>query len=289
MTISLNPTDSYIDSSLNEQSFSSISLSLQLTLNDVSFCITNNSQGNYLAIVCYTFTEKVSISGLADFLTQLFLHQDLLKKDFAHVFVSFKNNTATLIPTELFDVSQLTTYLKFATEDMPDTVNVFDFIKEIDAYNVYSIPQSIEKLIKMNFVTAKFIHNSTAFIQGVFNNKYVVGNTDKVLVNINNNELEVIIVKGSKFYLYNSFQFKMKEDFLYYLLFAMKQFNCDPANTELIVMGKIAEQSPIHSLLLKYIAEVNFAKNTIESNLTTLLNEAPEHYYFTLLNLSKCV
>lgn len=289
MTISFNPTESYIDSSLNEQSFSSISLSLQLSLNDVSFCITNNSQDNYLAIVCYTFTEKTSVSGLADFLVQLFQHQDLLRKEFAQVFVSYKNNTATLIPTELFDENQLTTYLKFTSEDISDAINVSDFIKEIDAYNVYSIPLSIEKIIKKNFVTAKFIHNSTAFIQGVFNNKFVVGNADMVFVNINNNELEVIIVKGSKFYLYNCFQFKMKEDFLYYLLFAMKQFNCDPANTELIVMGKIAEQSPIHSLLLKYIAEVNFAKNTIESNLTTLLNETPVHYYFTLLNLNKCV
>lgn len=289
MTISLNPTESYIDSSLNEQSFSSISLSLQLSLNDVSFCITNNSQDNYLAIVCYTFTEKTSVSGLADFLVQLFQHQDLLKKDFAQVFVSYKNNTATLIPTELFEENQLTTYLKFTSEDISDAINFSDFIKEIDAYNVYSIPQSIEKPIKMNFVNAKFIHNSTAFIQGVFNNKYVVGNADKVFVNINNNELEVIIVKGGKFYLYNCFQFKMKEDFLYYLLFAMKQFNCDPTSTEIIVMGKIAEQSPVHSLLLKYIAEVNFAKNTIESNLTTLLNETPVHYYFTLLNLNKCV
>jgi hypothetical protein len=289
MTISLNPTESYIDSSLNEQSFSSISLSLQLSLNDVSFCITNNSQDNYLAIVCYTFTEKTSVSGLADFLVQLFQHQDLLKKDFAQVFVSYKNNTATLIPTELFEENQLTTYLKFTSEDISDAINFSDFIKEIDAYNVYSIPQSIEKLIKMNFVNAKFIHNSTAFIQGVFNNKYVVGNADKVFVNINNNELEVIIVKGSKFYLYNCFQFKMKEDFLYYLLFVMKQFNCDPTSTEIIVMGKIAEQSPVHSLLLKYIAEVNFAKNTTESNLITLLNETPQHYYFTLLNLNKCV
>ena len=224
MAITLNPTESYIDSSLNEQSFSSISLSLQLSLNDVSFTIIDNNQGNYLAIVAYNFPEKTSVSGLVDFLTQLFLHQDLLKKEFAQVFVSYKNNTATLIPTELFDENQLSTYLKFTTDDVPDANIVSDFIKEIDAYNVYSIPQSIEKLIKMNFVTAKFIHNSTAFIQGVFNNKYVVGNADKVFVNINNNELEVIIVKGSKFYLYNSFQFKMKEDFLYYLLFAMKQW-----------------------------------------------------------------
>ena len=159
MAITLNPTESYIDSSLNEQSFSSISLSLQLSLNDVSFSIKDNNQGNYLAIVAYNFPEKNSVSGLVDFLTQLFLHQDLLKKEFAHVFVSYKNNTATLIPTELFDENQLSTYLNFTTDDVPDANIVSDFIKEIDAYNVYSIPQSIEKLIKMNFVTAKFIHN----------------------------------------------------------------------------------------------------------------------------------
>ncbi len=289
MAIPLNPTESYIDLSINEQDFSSISLSLQLSLNDISFCITDNSQANYLAIVCYVFTEKATTLTLCDFIKQLFEYQPLLKKEFSQVTVSYKNNSATLVPSELYDASQLSAYLAFMKEDTANQSVVSDFIKEIDAYNVYLLPQCIEKVIYNKFANAKFIHSSTSFIQGILSNYDKAENADKVFVNINNNELGLVIVKQGKFHVYNSFDFKMKEDFLYYLLFTMKQFNCNPDNAELILMGKIAEQSSIHQLLVKYIGDVDFAKNNLPVNLSTLLNEVPEYYYFTLSNLSKCV
>ena len=288
MIISLNPTESYIDSSINECNFSRMSLSLQLSLNDVSFCITDNNQGNYLAIVCYAFTDKKTITELSDFIEQLFEHQVLLKKEFSQVIVSYKNNSATLVPKELYDANHLATYLAFSKENTVNQSVVSDFIKEIDAYNVYLLPQCIEKMIYGKFVNTKFVHNSTSLIQAVFSNYPNLENADNVFVNINNNELELIIIKQGKLQLFNSFCFKMKEDFLYYLLFTMKQFNCNSTNTELLLMGKIAEQSSIHQLLIKYIANVNFIKNSLPTNINTLLKEVPIHYYFTLLNLSKC-
>ncbi|MEI6696538.1 MAG: DUF3822 family protein [Bacteroidota bacterium] len=288
MNTPLIPTETYIDSSIYEQTFVSLSLSLQLSLNELSFCIKDKVQDKCLAILNYAFIEKLTISGLLDVLQKLFIQQSLLQKEFSQVNVSYKNNTVKLLPKALFDVNQLPAYFSLTQEDTTDQIILHDFINEIEACSIYLLAKSIEKLIKKKFANAKFFHNSSCFIKAVFNNKIIENQKDMAFVNIMNNEFELIIFKKSVFQMYNSFRFKVKEDFIYYLLFALKQFNCDPGLTKLIVMGKIAEKSSIHQLLIKYIADVSFLPNTSLLNENTVLGEMPDYYYFTLLNLSKC-
>ncbi len=290
MTTSFTPTESYVNQQLSEQKFDSLSLSIQITINEVSFCVTDTKTENYLAIFNYTLAEKTDTNSLLEFFNQIFENQVLLNKTFTEVNVSFKNNTATLVPAELYDNEQLESYLAFIKLDnIAEYTISTDFIKEIDAYNIYALPKTIEKTVLSKFTNAKFVHQSTSFIKSIFINNSNLLNNNKVFVNKSNNEFELCIFKQAKFKLYNSFQFKTDEDFLYYLLFAMKQFECEPAQTEIVLTGKIAEQSSIHQLLKKYIAIVSFASTNCSNNLKSLLNEMPEYYYFTLLNLSKCV
>lgn len=286
---SLNPTEIYIDNSINGQSHDSMNLSIQLSLNEVSFSITHDKQDNYLAIVSYNLVENSLPSFLAEFLNYLFEKEVLLKHKFSKVIVSYRNNLTTLIPSELYDDKQRTAYIDLFKPDLNTSSVKSDFIKEIDAYNLYLLPHSIEKIIKDKFFEAKIIHHSTNLIKGAFNAQSLLGSPKRILINICNNEFDLIIISNAKLQVVNTFQFKVKEDFLYYLLFTMKQFKCNPVDTELILMGKIIDQSAIHQLLIKYIAEVRFYKDTTLSNLNTILKEVPDHYYFTLQNLSKCV
>jgi len=289
MTISLNPTESFIDTSINGQNINTLCLSFQLSLNEVSFCITDNSHGNYLAIVSYSIMENTSILELSDFLICLFEQQQLLKKDFTQLIFSFKNNTSTLIPSLIFDPNQKASYLNFLKEDLNDQIIKYDYIKEIDTYNLYSIPNCIERVILSKFLKAKIIHHSTNLIINSLNHNSLNKNTENLFVNINSKQFELIIIREGKLQFYNSFHFKMKEDFLFYLLFSMKQHNCIPNRTEIILMGKIAEKSSIHELLLKYIMSVSFVKSSSATKLNPVFGDLPEHYYFTLLNLYKCV
>ncbi len=288
MNTPLNPTESYIDSSIYEQTYISLSLSLQLSFNELSFCIKDKVQDKCLAILSYSSIEKLTISGLLDLLQQLFIHQSLLQKEFSQVIFSYKNNTVKFIPKALFDVNQLPTYFSLTQEDTAEQIILHEFLNEIEAYSISLLPDSIEKLIKKKFTNVKFFHNSSCFIKSVYVMKMIEDQRDMAFVNIMNNEFELIIIKKTGFQMYNSFRFKVKEDFIYYLLFALKQFNCDPLLLKLIIMGKIAEKSSIHQLLIKYIADVSFLQNTSLPNKNTLLGEMPDYYYFTLLNLSKC-
>ena len=288
MNLPLIPTETYIDSSIYEQTFVSLSLSLQLSFNELSFCIKDREQDKCLAILSYSLLDKLTISGLSDVIQELFIQQSLLQKEFSQVNVSYKNNTVKLLPKALFDVNQLPANFSLTQEDTTDQIILHDFINEIEAYSIYLLPENIEKLIKKKFANAKFFHNSSCFIKAVYGYKIIEVQKDMAFVNIVNNEFELIILKKTGFQMYNSFRFKVKEDFIYYLLFTLKQFNCDPGLIKLIIMGKIAEKSSIHQLLIKYIADVSFLQNTSLMNENTILGEMPDYYYFTLLNLSKC-
>jgi len=44
---------------------------------------------------------------------------------------------------------------------------------------------------------------------------------EKIYVNVSSNSFEIAVFGNGKFRLYNSFPFKKKEDFIYYILFVM--------------------------------------------------------------------
>ncbi|MCX6231335.1 MAG: DUF3822 family protein [Bacteroidetes bacterium] len=287
MTTSLHPTESYIDESVNDQNIKLLNLAVQLSHREVSFCITDKNDKCY-AIENYSFTEIFSVNELNLFIGELLNKNKLLQPEFLQIVFSYKNSYATLIPAVFFNADNLKAYLSLVEENPDDLVQTYDFISKLDAYNVYIFPQLLQNTILQKFKNAKFIHFSTVFIKSVFiNYPETVGN--KAYVNVNNNEFDICIFKESKLQLYNTFQFKTKEDFIYYLLFAIKQFDCDPAQLEVILSGKITEDSVLYQLIVKYISEVSFGISKITEDAKTIMKDIPGYYYYSLLNMSQCV
>jgi hypothetical protein len=286
MNTTLNPTEKYIDISLNDQNFSLLILSVQLSLKDISFCISDQEDKCY-AVVSYSFSEKQSITALNLFLTELFRQEDLFQHDYLQVFVSYKHSHATLIPSAIFDKKYLSEYLSLVDEHIENQSITFDYIAETDAYNVYIFPQLIQQTIFSRYPKANLLHHSSVFIKSIYINYPSI--TDKtVYVNVNNNEFEICIIKQSGLQLYNTFQFKTKEDYLYYLIFIMKQMDCDPAQHKVILSGKIANDSAIFQLMYKYIKDVSFVDMKITDDNLAFLKDVAPYYYFTLLNLKLC-
>jgi len=287
MTATLNPTEKYIDLTLNDQNFSLLSLSVQLSLKEFSFCI-NNQEGRCFAVESYSFSEKLSITDLNLFINELFQQESLFQHEYMHVFVSYKHSHASLIPAALFDAGNLTEYLSLIEDHPEEQTHMYDYISESDAYNVYIFPQQLYQSILSRFPLTRFIHHSTVFIKSIYFT-YPSITENKVFVNVNNNEFELCIFKKSGLQLYNTFQFKTKEDLLYLLLFVMKHLGCDPSQHQVLLSGKIADDSAVYQLLYKYIKDIGFTEMKQSEAISTLLKDVAAYYYFTLLNLRLCV
>jgi len=289
MTISLNPTENLFDPNINKQNFSSISLSVQLSLTNLSFCIIDNSQHKYLAIVNYVFPEKVSAYDLAEFLGKLFEYEILLKKDYKNIIISYESNQSTLVPSEIFDINKQDEYLRFLNVITEDKIVISNQIEDLKLYSVFSIPKSVYNVLNKNLSKFKLIHSSDSFIQCLYFNFSRLDNfNEKVFLNVENHEFELVVFRNNNLLLYNSFQFKTKEDFLYFLLFTLKQLNVDSTKIQLVLSGKITPNSAVFVMLTKYFSNVIFIENQSYYSFSEVLANIPPQQYFKLLNQIKC-
>lgn len=290
MTISLNPTENLFDSQLNKKNYSSISLSIQLSLNHLTYTIIDNSQNKFLAIVNYTFSEKVSPFTLTDFLHKLFEHETFFKKDYKEIIISYDCNQSTLIPEEIFDEKHSHSYLEFLNPELNDEVIISNYISDFKLFSIFALPKCIFDVFNNNLKKFKIIHNSNSFFQSIFLNFSKIDNINNtVFVDVESHSFEIVVFKNNKLIIDNTFQFKTKEDFLYYLLFVLKQLNIEPLQIQLILSGKITANSSVFNLLTKYISKVTLNENKTDYTFSEVLSDINYHQYFKLLNQIKCV
>ena len=64
-------------------------------------------------------------------------------------------------------------------------------------------------------------------------------------------------MSDKKLLFYNQFQYKNKEDFLYYLLFSLEQLQMDLEKIQLKLFGATEEDDPIYELCYQYIKNVS--------------------------------
>ena len=103
------------------------------------------------------------------------------------------------------------------------------------------------------FGAFEFKHASLAILQALFQQK---SNKTICYVHVSKDLMELTVLKERKLMLYNQFDFKTKEDFLYYVLFTYEQLGLDVMDVKLKLFGKIEEGDPIFEICYQYLKKV---------------------------------
>ena len=101
-------------------------------------------------------------------------------------------------------------------------------------------------------------------------------------VHIQTDNFQIIAAKNQKLLLFNTFDYKTEEDFIYYLLFVAEQLNLNPETLQVKLFGTISKESNLYQVAYKYIRNVSlfFDHNTIENKISEqeyLQNFIPIH------------
>ena len=63
----------------------------------------------------------------------------------------------------------------------------------------------------------------------------------KMFVHVSDSHFEIIILQNQKLQLFNTFDYKTPEDFIYYILFTAEQLHLNPEHFKLELLGKITD------------------------------------------------
>jgi hypothetical protein len=257
-------------------------LSIQLRLDGFSFCIYNKIHEEIGAFSTFEF-EQHSITPYQhlELIETLFKQEDLLQIKYQSVSVSHFNNLVTQVPKPFFNENKLSDYLQYTVKVLENDFIAFDYLKNSEIVNVYIPFVNINNFLLDNYGTFVYKHSATILIESLLS---IYKNTTNPIcfINITNANFEVVVLQNNKLQLYNCFQFKTKEDFIYYILFTAEQLNLNPEEFKLILLGDIEKESELYNIAFQYVRNIEFFKPAIFSSL--LDGELNKHTNFTLLN-----
>ncbi len=230
-------------------------LSIQVSLNGLSFCVADTVSHKLLYADSLFFQEELDPAELQSQLELLFKKHTLDQKQFDEVTVVHRNTLFSLVPKALFDANSLANYLKFNTKVLPNDDLAYDELDNQDIVNVYIPYTNINNYVYEIFGEFNFFHNGTIIIQSLLNNH---GNHKEAIcyAHVGKKQLDICVTAQKKLVLYNSFLFETKEDFVYYLLFVLEQLELDSASVTVKLFGAIEEDDPIFKLCHDYIENI---------------------------------
>ena len=255
-------------------------LSNQLSLDGFSFCIYNSNYKIINAFAHFEFENVNTPYKHLELVENLFKQEPLLQAKFKNVNVTHFNNLVTQVPLPFFNKDNLGDYLKYSVKVLENDYLVYDQISNSEIVNVYIPFVNINNFLIDKFGAFNYKHSSTVLIETLLN-KYKNFEKEIMFVNVTNLNFEIVVLKKNKLELYNSFSFKTKEDFIYYILFVAEQLNLNPEEFQLLLLGDIEKESELYAIAFQYVRNIDFYKE--HSTIKIIENVSP-HSYFTLLN-----
>jgi len=270
------------NSSLNIADKNFKKLSIQVSLNGLSFCVADTVSQKLLISDRIDFSDEKNPMTAKDELEKLFQKHDIENMQFDEVVAVHRNTLFGLVPKSLFNPNHLNEYLKFNTKVLANDVLAYDEVENHDLVNVYVPYVNINNYIYDLFGEFDFMHNGTVLLQSLLNNQ-TQNQEITCFVHVNKEQLDITVLNQRKLLLYNSFKYQTKEDFVYYLLFVIEQLELDPKTVIVKLFGDVEEDDEIFQLCYTYIQHISIFEPSA-AQLLKLGEPSTGSIDFTLIN-----
>jgi len=264
----------------NSNQISHKALSIQISLNGLSFCILNTQNNSVLEIEHELFGKKITPFELLDAVKDAFNTKKWLDDSFNTVQVTHVNELSTLVPKPLFNEEAVADYLKLNSKILKTDFITFDTISLNDTVNVYVPYVNVNNYIYERFGDFTYKHYSTILIEKILVQEKNASD-NKMYIHVNDTHFEIIITKKGDLALYNTFEYQTAEDFIYYVLFTAEQLELNPEVIETVLLGSIIEADALYNILYKYVRNISFGRRKDDIIVTKDIKN--NHSHFTLL------
>jgi len=201
-------------------------LSLQLSNSSYSYTIVDPAGSRYAAVNHHNFDKKMSDKSLAEKAESMLKEDLFLSKNYKAVFFSVVESKSTLVPKEMFDRKQIKKYFIF-NQPLDDYEELhFNYIKKADTYNIFAIPSDITTLMVNKFPEVIFVHHNNVFITDIITRaEKLKFKLPYIQINVNLNSFDIGIYKEDKFQMMNTYHYDNDNDFIYYVLNTLNQYD----------------------------------------------------------------
>lgn len=259
------------------------SLSIQISLSGLSFCILNRTSNTIEHLKSISFDKKATPFEALERLITVLETNTIFEQTFDSVLLIYQNELSTCVPKSLFKEENSADYLKFNAKILNTDFIAYDEISANDSINVFVPYMNINNYIFDRFGIFEYKHASTILIQNLIQNIEDSKNTE-LYINVSKNHFEIVAIDKGKLVFYNTFEYQTKEDFIYFILFTLEQLKLNPETILTKLMGEISKEDDLYEIVYEYIRFVDFINPF--HNFKFNVNQKPNipHSDFIILN-----
>ena len=231
-------------------------IAIQVSLSGLSFCVFDTLSGKPMVLQNIHFDSFQRSGKIEDLFASVFKENPELSHKYDDVMVIHSNNLSTFVPTALFDEEFLGSYLQYNTKVFETDFFAFDALPNYEMNNVYIPYVNMNNFFIDQYGSFDYKHANSILVSKLLdlskNNEEL-----QLFVHVSESHFEIIVLQNQKLHLYNSFEYKTPEDFIYYLLFTAEQLQLNPENFKLKLLGSIVENDTLYQIAFKYIRNVS--------------------------------
>ena len=287
MTTSLHPYISKFDEGFDVGKTQEYRIAIQFTLGGFSYLIMDAGTNAIGAMESYLSDDLTDEKDIFNTFEKALALNKLNGKKFQSVTCIIGNRNYALIPNELFDEKESSKYLGFLHTIPQNGLVLNDNLSENECHGIYSVSNCLIEKIKGIWPDAKIIHESSVFLRHISKVANLFATT-RVYVYVKNRSFDMAVFKNGNLSFFNNFKFNTKDDFLYFLMFAIEQQKMSADETSVCVSGMILGNSEIMKLCERYIKDIRFIKNGDTIKVSEALKEIPSQYYYIPYQVLQC-
>ena len=278
MTASWNPYISQFNEEFDAEKSSQYRLAIQCSLGGLSYALLDTTTKTLIALECFQSDLLADSSDLFRTLERALESKGLNNKDFQSITCLVDNRYCALIPDSLFNEPDQAKYLDFTFQIPEGYAIASEFLASAQCHNVYACMKALQDKVLNKWPSTHITHSSSVFVNSIMQNP----DRNGVFINVRNRDFDLLIKKDGKLSFFNNFKFNTKEDFAYFLLFAMEQNNVSGQDAMACFSGLIRPASDIIDLCGRYVRNIGFVEDPHTLRVSKALNEMPFQYYYTL-------
>ena len=276
MTASLNPYICQYGEEFDAEKSSHYRMTIQCSLGGLSFALLDAETQTLVALECYQSDLLADSNDLFRTLERALEDKGLNNKSFTSVTFITDNRYCALVPEPLFNEADQAKYLDFAFQ-VPDAYSIVsERLVSAQCFNVFALPTALKDKLTGKWPNIHITHSSSIFVDSILKNEEGNG----VFVNVRNRDFDLLVKKEGKLHFFNNYKFNTKEDFAYFLLFAMEQNGLSGQDTLVRFSGLIRPASDIIDLCGRYVRDIRFVEDPHTLQVSKALDEVPFQYYY---------
>lgn len=260
------------------------SMSIQISLDGLSFAILDLPNGKYIKFKHYPlFTTRPSM--LAKLVRDIIEKDEALQKEYKSLSIKYITSCYSIVPDQLIESGvSIDSILEMSNDIEPNSLVLSSKIDQFNSSVIYSIPSTLVELIESSFYNYDLDLHIPSIIKVISENRDLSEGVN-LISNHHKGGADLILIKDNQLLSGTFYPLTQNIDLLYSSLYMIKQFNIEQKECNLVAMGNISKLSSVMFQIRRYIKDLSFAKNSKNYSYSNELSGVAEHQYQLVLNL----